>query len=219
MSAARGTGPGEPARSDRPGGPAPSDRPKGSARARILERLSASLERREAVEHPGRFDARRSPQPDPLDAFAEAFQAAGGTCVRVAGLAEASAWLSEHSKAHGSVALGEGVPAELRPAPPGAPPETARLAVSSARGAAAETGTLLLDARDGRRAQLLTPTHVVLVRADTVHPTLVDALEAIRDDLPSAVGLHSGPSKSADIGQVMVRGVHGPGDVVALVIG
>lgn len=190
-----------------------------AGRTRILERLRASLERREAVEHPGRFDARRSPQPDPIDAFAEAFRAAGGNCVRVAGLAEASAWLSEHSKAHGSVALGEGVPPEVRPPLPDAPPESARLAVSWARGAVAETGSLLLDARDGRRAQLLTPTHVVLVRADTVHAALVDALEAIRDDLPSAVGLHSGPSKSADIGQVMVRGVHGPGDVIAVVIG
>ena len=30
--------------------------------------------------------------------------------------------------------------------------------------------------------------------------------------------LHSGPSKSADIGQVMVTGVHGPGRVVALLL-
>lgn len=190
-----------------------------AGRARILARLRASLERREAVEHPGRFDARRSPQPDPIDAFDEAFRAAGGSCVRVASLGEVAAWLAEHSKAHGSVALGEGVPPEVRPPLQGAPPETARLAVSWARGAVAETGTLLLDARDGRRAQLLAPTHVVLVQAVTVHAALVDALEAIRDDLPSAVGLHSGPSKSADIGQVMVRGVHGPGDVVAVVIG
>ena len=37
--------------------------------------------------------------------------------------------------------------------------------------------------------------------------------------LPSAVGLHSGPSKSADIGQVLVKGVHGPGRVVAVIVG
>ena len=40
----------------------------------------------------------------------------------------------------------------------------------------------------------------------------------MRADLPSAIGLHSGPSKSADIGQIMVKGVHGPGRVVAVVI-
>ena len=37
--------------------------------------------------------------------------------------------------------------------------------------------------------------------------------------LPSAIGLHSGPSKSADIGQVLVRGVHGPGRVIAVLVG
>ena len=44
-----------------------------------------------------------------------------------------------------------------------------------------------------------------------------DALGAVRADLPAAIGLHSGPSKSADIGQVMVKGVHGPGRVIAVV--
>ncbi len=41
----------------------------------------------------------------------------------------------------------------------------------------------------------------------------------MRDDLPSAIGLHSGPSKSADIGHVMVKGVHGPGRLIAVVLG
>ncbi|MGC8905434.1 LUD domain-containing protein, partial [Thermus sp.] len=36
--------------------------------------------------------------------------------------------------------------------------------------------------------------------------------------LPAALGLHSGPSKSADIGQVMVKGVHGPGRLVVVVL-
>jgi L-lactate dehydrogenase complex protein LldG len=76
----------------------------------------------------------------------------------------------------------------------------------------------VLDARDGRRTQLLAPTHVVLLDPATVHATARDAFLALQDDLPSAIGLHSGPSKSADIGQVMVKGVHGPGRLVALVV-
>ena len=74
-----------------------------------------------------------------------------------------------------------------------------------------------MDARDGRRVQLLPPVHVVLVRAEDIHATLARALDALDGDLPSGLGLHSGPSKSADIGQVLVRGVHGPGRVVAVV--
>ncbi len=88
-----------------------------------------------------------------------------------------------------------------------------------ARGAIAETGSLLMDGRDGRRAQLLPPTHDAFVRATAVHRTFREAPVAMRDDLPSAIGLHSGLSKSADIGHIMVKGVHGPGRLIAVVIG
>jgi len=43
-------------------------------------------------------------------------------------------------------------------------------------------------------------------------------LTELKGQLPSAIALHSGPSKSADIGQVMVRGVHGPGRLIAAII-
>jgi L-lactate dehydrogenase complex protein LldG len=114
--------------------------------------------------------------------------------------------------------LGRGVPEPLCPTIPTAPPRDAALGISMARGAVAETGSLILDARDGRRTQLLAPEHVVVVGLDTVHATLADALASLRLDLPSAIGFHSGPSKSADIGQVMVKGVHGPGRVIALIV-
>jgi L-lactate dehydrogenase complex protein LldG len=87
-----------------------------------------------------------------------------------------------------------------------------------ARGAIAETGSLLMDARDGRHAQLLPPTHVVFVHAQDVHATFREAVVVMKADLPSAIGLHSGPSKSADIAHVMVKGVHGPGRLIAVVI-
>jgi L-lactate dehydrogenase complex protein LldG len=41
----------------------------------------------------------------------------------------------------------------------------------------------------------------------------------IKEGLPSAMGLYSGPSKSADIGQILVKGVHGPGRLVVLIVG
>lgn len=115
--------------------------------------------------------------------------------------------------------MGETVPEPLRPPLPAGAPDTAPLGVSLARGAVAETGSLIMDARDGRRAQLLVPTHVVFVRTRDVYVTLREALIELADDLPSAIGFHSGPSKSADIGQILVKGVHGPGRLVAVLIG
>lgn len=192
-----------------------------SARERILARVRAALEERERAPHPGAFCGPRPgpPAADPLEGFCTLFRRAGGEVVRVADEAAAVAWVGSFATAFGSVAVGATVPLSLVPTPrPSAPPETAELGISMALGAVAETGSLLLGSADGRRTQLLPPTHVVLVRASSVHPTLAAALTSLRTSLPTALGLHSGPSKSADIGQVLVRGVHGPGRVVSLII-
>ena len=101
------------------------------------------------------------------------------------------------------------------------PPDEAGLGVSAAVGAVAETGTVVLSSEEGRRLQLLPPTHLVVLSGNDVYPTLGEALAALRasgSGLPAAVGLHSGPSKSADIGMVTVTGVHGPGRLVVLLI-
>lgn len=196
-----------------------------SARDRILHGIREALESRAATPHPGDFGswgpADGTPVVDPgaVAGFQSAFSAAGGEVAHVSGPAGAAAWLEETATAFSSVVVGEGVPQDLIPRLPRAPAHAAGLAVSMAIGAAAESGTLILESSDGRRAQLLAPVHVVVLREETIRPTLTEALGAVRGDLPSAVGLHSGPSKSADIGQVMVRGVHGPGRIIALVIG
>jgi L-lactate dehydrogenase complex protein LldG len=91
--------------------------------------------------------------------------------------------------------------------------------VSLAVGAAAQTGSLLLSSKEGRRSQLLPPVHLVWVRAEDVRTTLGEALQACREDLPATLALHSGPSKSADIGQILVTGVHGPGRIIAAILG
>jgi L-lactate dehydrogenase complex protein LldG len=145
-------------------------------------------------------------------------EAAGGEVVRLENVSAARAWIGSFAHDFESVALGNKVPTALRPSLPTAPPDVAPLGISLARGAVAETGSLLLDARDGRRAQLLPPTHVVFVGTSDIYATFRDALSSMRDDLPSAIGLHSGPSKSADIGHIMVKGVHGPGRLIAVVI-
>jgi L-lactate dehydrogenase complex protein LldG len=193
-----------------------------AARDAILQRVRAAVAGREAVAHPGDFAGAR-PQgaldPDPLRAFTAVFTAAGGEVVELASYDAARAWLASFAADFDTVAIGAAVPAELAPDRPAAAPEDAALAVSRARCAVAETGSLVLDARDGRRTQLLPPTHLVWLEVTEVHETLHEALRALGEALPSALGLHSGPSKSADIGQILVRGVHGPGRVVAALVG
>lgn len=191
-----------------------------SARERILGRVRDALAARPKTEHPGSFEGWRPAGAvrTGVDGFTAMLTAAGGEVVRQPNDAAAAAWLAGFARDFAAASVGTTVPAALQPPVPSAAPDAAPLGVSVARGAIAETGSLLMDARDGRRAQLLPPTHVVFVRASHIHASFRDAVLAMRDDLPSAIGLHSGPSKSADIGHIMVKGVHGPGRLIAVVI-
>ena len=195
-----------------------------SARERILERIRAAVEPRGEVDHPGPFRGWRPAPSDgheaesALDTFTRAFTSVGGEVVRVDGPDGAARWLADFASGLSGITVGHGVPDAMVPPVPSAPAAEAPLAISWSRGAVSETGSLILESSDGRRSQLLAPTHVVVVPPSAVHPTLAGALSSLGPDLPAAVGLHSGPSKSADIGQVMVRGVHGPGRVIALVM-
>lgn len=188
-------------------------------REAILARVREAVEGHEALDHPGAL-----PFPDPEDgvveAFARRFRAAGGEVVELSGADEAARWLDELAAPLGSLAAGRDLPEALRPPLPDAPPSEADLGVSMARWAAADTGSLLLGPDGGRRGQLLPPVHLVWVRRDRIVATLAGALERAREEnLPSALALHSGPSKSADIGQILVTGIHGPGRVVVGILG
>ena len=90
--------------------------------------------------------------------------------------------------------------------------------ITTAEYGIAETGTLavLAGRGQGRAVSLLPPVHVVWVPAGRVFARLEDALLELEAELPAAVGLHSGPSKSADIGRTVVTGVHGPGRCIAV---
>jgi len=190
-----------------------------SARERILARVKAACESRDRTEHPGPFQSWRPEAPGSVvDVFADMLERAGAEVTRVDGEVEAGKWVRRFANDFESVSVGVTVPSMLRPTVSTRGSHEAALGISMARAAIAETGSLLMDARDGRRTQLLVPTHLVLVRASDVHGTFLDAMTSVRDDLPSAIGLHSGPSKSADIAQTLVKGVHGPGRLIVVVI-
>jgi len=89
-----------------------------------------------------------------------------------------------------------------------------------AKSAIAETGSLVLwpDAREPRLMSLVPPVHVVVLDATSIHADLHAAMVAERwaDGLPTNALLVSGPSKTADIQQVLAYGAHGPRELVVL---
>lgn len=201
----------------RENGSSGSDRYTGSMRERILGRLHRALEHRPKTALPEPLAATVAPS-EALTLFAERLSGNGGEVVRLEGLGAAQEWLGHFAQTFAGVTVGQTVPESLRPGLPLLPPEEAPLGISWALGAVAETGTVLLGSQEGRRNQLLPPTHLVFVPEAHIYPTLLAALNALKPTLPSAIGLHSGPSKSADIGQIMVKGVHGPGRLVVAVL-
>ena len=87
--------------------------------------------------------------------------------------------------------------------------------VSDALHGLADTGSVVLAASpDEPRARSLLPAvHVTRLREDRILPSLADLFAVVGGDLPSALAIVSGPSKSGDIEQQMTVGVHGPGEV------
>jgi L-lactate dehydrogenase complex protein LldG len=81
----------------------------------------------------------------------------------------------------------------------------------------AETGTAIVSARlsIGRRAGLVEPVHVIEAAESQLVPDLAAALRLVGPELAasSAVTFVTGPSRTADIEQNLIRGVHGPGEV------
>ena len=102
----------------------------------------------------------------------------------------------------------------------GAAPEIEDAEVSQALYGLADTGSVVLGASaDEPRARSLLPeVHVSLLREDRILPGLAELFEAIGSNLPSALAIVTGPSRSADIEQKLTVGVHGPGEVHVVLI-
>jgi L-lactate dehydrogenase complex protein LldG len=97
----------------------------------------------------------------------------------------------------------------------GAAPAIEGAGVSTALYGLADTGSVVLaaSAEEPRARSLLPAVHVTLLREDRILPGLDELFAALGADLPSALAIVTGPSRSADIEQKLVIGVHGPGEV------
>ena len=97
----------------------------------------------------------------------------------------------------------------------GEAPELQGAGVSRALYGLADTGSVVLGASpDEPRANSLLPdVHVSLLAEDRILAGLAELFEALGGELPSALAIVTGPSRSGDIEQQLVVGVHGPGEV------
>jgi L-lactate dehydrogenase complex protein LldG len=97
----------------------------------------------------------------------------------------------------------------------GEPPDIEGAGVSQALYGLADTGSVVLVAspEEPRARSLLPAVHVSLLAEDRILPGLAELFEAVGGELPSALAIVTGPSRSADIEQKLVVGVHGPGEV------
>lgn len=91
-------------------------------------------------------------------------------------------------------------------------------AITRAAGAIAETGSLILnDATTSNRLATLTPwIHVAVLRERDIFAHVGEALDALGDE--KYVIWCTGPSKTADVEGILIEGVHGPGEQVALIL-
>ena len=159
-----------------------------------------------------------------VEQFKEEHEAVGGNVHLVTGMDGARAKLKEvlaELDAVSFICTTDAVVEEVLSAvnlPLNEDPAAADVGLSGVRCAIANTGTLVLTSESGREASLLPMTHVALLKAEQLVPTMAEALEVhlaetYQDDLPSAWVQATGPSRTADIELTLTTGVHGPGVV------
>ncbi|MEZ4527025.1 MAG: lactate utilization protein [Desulfobacterales bacterium] len=95
-------------------------------------------------------------------------------------------------------------------------------AVTSTLGGIAETGALILrpDEKEPRLMSLVPPVHIAVLEAGKIYSTFAEAMEkgAWAKGMPTNALLISGPSKTADIELVLAFGIHGPKELIVLVL-
>src|SRR3954447_2439794 len=100
---------------------------------------------------------------------------------------------------------------------------TADVGITSADYALADTGTLVMIAspQEARLVSLLPPAHIAVVPRDRILTGLDElfTLVPLPAEGSSSLVLITGPSRTADIEQILVRGVHGPGVITVVIHG
>jgi L-lactate dehydrogenase complex protein LldG len=96
------------------------------------------------------------------------------------------------------------------------------IGITSADYALADTGTLVMIAspQEARLISLLPPAHLAVVPRDRILTGLDELFTVLPKpaETTSSMVLITGPSRTADIEQILVRGVHGPGQITVVIV-
>jgi L-lactate dehydrogenase complex protein LldG len=86
----------------------------------------------------------------------------------------------------------------------------------------ADTGTLVMIAspQEARLISLLPPVHIAIVPRERILSGLDELFATVPTpaEVTSSMVLITGPSRTADIEQILVRGVHGPGEIHVVIV-
>lgn len=99
---------------------------------------------------------------------------------------------------------------------------SADVGITSADYALAETGTLVMlsGPKEARLISLLPLVHIAVFPRSRMLANLDELLAILPNpaEQTSSMVLITGPSRTADIEQILVRGVHGPGEIYAVIV-
>jgi L-lactate dehydrogenase complex protein LldG len=97
------------------------------------------------------------------------------------------------------------------------------IGITSADYALGDTGTLVMlsSPAEARLVSLLPPAHIAVVPVERILTGLDELFTLLPNpaEQTSSMVLITGPSRTADIEQILVRGVHGPGNITVVVVG
>ncbi len=94
--------------------------------------------------------------------------------------------------------------------------------ITGCLGGIADTGSLILwpDDNEPRLMSLVPPVHIALLHTENIHESFAAAVEdgGWAQNMPTNALLISGPSKTADIEQTLTYGIHGPQQLIVLLL-
>jgi L-lactate dehydrogenase complex protein LldG len=101
--------------------------------------------------------------------------------------------------------------------------DTIDVSLTQTLGGIAESGSLMLwpDEYEPRLMSLVPPVHIALLDSNKIFENFAQAMQELNwaDNMPTNALLISGPSKTADIEQTLAYGIHGPKQLIVLILG